>query len=138
MAIRNLSRRLERLEDRHTPTSPEVIEVLIISSATGLVVDRILSTCDDDLRSRDWRTDRGSKKKSAIDYDNARHQVTKRLPTSKFVVRLALARRPGTSPAIRGVQARTFLGPRDGHADAGTVEGETAAEAHRQIGLHCV
>jgi hypothetical protein len=35
---------LERLETRFTPTSPEVIEVLIISSTTGLIVDRILST----------------------------------------------------------------------------------------------
>jgi hypothetical protein len=42
MISRNFSRRLERLEARFTPTSPEVVEVLIVSSATASVMSRHL------------------------------------------------------------------------------------------------
>jgi len=71
---------LERLEARFAPTSPGVIEVQIISAATGLFVDRILSTCADDARGSGQRTPWQQKANSGIDYDNANivpnsHQV---------------------------------------------------------------
>jgi hypothetical protein len=57
MISRNFSRRLARIEASLMPTSDqEVVNVRIISSADGSIIDQFSVTCEDDPYNRHRRT----------------------------------------------------------------------------------
>jgi hypothetical protein len=59
MVSRNLFRRLELLEAHLIPTSPRLVEIRVMSVATGEIIQRILMPRDDDRRrgrrTRQWQ-----------------------------------------------------------------------------------